>query len=321
MKGLTSLLTPMAGLRTLVAATLVIASATSAQAGIVNFNVNPPGGPVVQVLTFDEQVGNALAQGAVPLINALAGTGGTTAAFAVYYQANVILSDPNGAVINTGSNTFTAVAKFFETATVTAGSNTVTFQNAANQTGSYFDLFAHVGGPIGNNAAGTGFSNGADGNGILIYSASAPGGGPTTGNFTNNGGSVALSPNNTAQQTVSGSGGTSGFFNTVFVNTNWFVNGAGPSISFDTTNILPFKTVNSSALFANLSGAGAGSTFLSYQTPVLGTLNGANGNDIQFQSDASSTFAVPEPASVAMTLMGLAGVGAVALRRRKAATA
>jgi len=167
------------------------------------------------------------------------------------------------------------------------------------------------------------FSN--DVGGVLIYSAS-PGTSGSSGVFVN----TDSTPQNldqtggfgtgTGQQTVAGAGGSQITVFTTYYNSNYFVQNPGASTTFNTNNNLPFRDVSPSALFQNLSPSGAGSTFLSYITPNLGPVNGAlGGPDVQFQADASNSFnAVPEPASVVMTVMGLAGVGFAARRRRSA---
>jgi hypothetical protein len=231
--------TTIGRLRAVVALSLLFA-ASSVQAAPVLFDPTGTGsaGSAVLVNTFDELPGNALAQNAQALIaQALTGLANgataTTSPFTLYYQANIsLLSSPNGTPINTGNNVFTAVAKFSETATVTGGSNTVTFNLAANQAGSYFDIFAHPPGTFGNNSTGTGFSN--DLGGVLIYSATAPTSGPS-GNFTNSGGSVPLDQSatpTTPGQTVTGSGSSTLAFTTAFFNPAYFLGNPGLLISF-----------------------------------------------------------------------------------------
>src|SRR5262245_11919787 len=136
MKSLTQLFRSIFRPRALLCAALVAASSTTAQAAPVFFNAAGTGGPGTLVSVFDELPGNALAVGAWPLIQNLH-VGQTSAAFTLYYQANVRLIDANGNTIDTGPNVITAVAKFQETATLVSA-NTVVFNNAANQTGSYF---------------------------------------------------------------------------------------------------------------------------------------------------------------------------------------
>ena len=141
---------------------LVLGLASAVEAGVA-FSPYGTGVPTAEVGTFDEQPGNALAVGAQSAINAAIaslatappGSSATTTPFTVYYQANLTLFGPNGYVISTPGNTFTAVAKYSEIATVYKdASGTVNFTLAANQTGSYFDFFAHTTGMAGNNITG-----------------------------------------------------------------------------------------------------------------------------------------------------------------------
>jgi len=284
MRNLLSRATVAGRLRAVIATSFLLA-ASSAQAAPVSFNFAGTGiggvGTTVQVATFDELPGNALGQGAQALINAAnalpPGTVTTTSPFTVYYQANVRLVDANGNTIDTPGTVFTAVAKFMETATVTAGSNSVAFNVAATQTGSYFDFFAKPSGVGGNNSTGVGFSN--DTPGILIYSAT-PGPPAPSGVFGNLGGTANLDSTNpaippgTGQQTVTGAGGSRITFFTAFANSQYFVTPPGPSTTFNTNTNLPFTDVPPSSQFQNLSAAGSGSTFLNYVPKSLGTTNG-----------------------------------------------
>jgi len=305
----------------------IIASSAS-QAAPILFDVTGTGGAGVAVSTFDELPGNALAVGAQALINSTP-VGQTTAAFDLYYQASVRLLGPGNSPVNTGGTTFTAVARFRETATIIAP-GIVQFNLAADQSNSYLNFFAHTG-PVANDATGVGFSDDVAGS-TLIYSATAANSG-SAGFFVNTSNSpINLDQTNTpgfppasgtGQQTVSGNGSSQILAFTTYYNTNYFRTDPGTSTTIGTTNNLPFTTVAPSAQFQALTPAGSSSTFVGYVGKSIGTLNGSNGNDVQFQADASNPFAtvVPEPASVAMTVMGLVGVGGFAARRRRSVQA
>src|SRR5262249_5776750 len=69
-------------------------------------------------------------------------------------------------------------------------------------------------------------------------------------------------------------------------------------ISFNSSLVTPFAQVSPSALFTGQSGGGPPSVI-----PNIGTINGVNGTDFQFQADANFAFAgttnaIPEPASI-----------------------
>lgn len=245
------------------AALVALSWASSAQAAPILFDITGSGGPGVLVSTFDELPGNALAVGAQALINATP-VGGTTGPFDLLYQANVRLIDPNGNTIATPGFTLTAVAKFRETATVLAP-GVVTFNLAADQTGSYFNFYAKSTG--GNNATGVGFSN--DTPGTLIYSA-APGNSGSSGSFINtpvppgensNLDQTVNNPAGTGQQTIYGAGGATITVFTTYFNSSYFVQDPGASTTFNTNNNLPFRDVSPAGQFAMNSGSGAGSTF------------------------------------------------------------
>ena len=77
-------------------------------------------------------------------------------------------------------------------------------------------------------------------------------------------------------------------------------------ITFNSSLVTPFDQVSPSALFTGLPGGAAPNI-----TPNIGTVNGLNGTDFQFQADANFSFiaaSVPEPASIIQASLGLLAV-------------
>jgi len=88
--------------------------------------------------------------------------------------------------------------------------------------------------------------------------------------------------------------------------------------------ITPFDTVDPSAKFRNKdTAASLGATVPgTLVTPNIGTVNGdltGGGGDIQFQADANSSLSViPEPTSITLMGLGLAGLFGYGWRRKRA---
>jgi hypothetical protein len=75
-------------------------------------------------------------------------------------------------------------------------------------------------------------------------------------------------------------------------------------LTFNSSLVTPFSQVTPSALFTGLPGGGAPSVI-----PNIGTINGLNGPDFQFQADSNfSLTPVPEPASIIQASLGVLGV-------------
>jgi hypothetical protein len=302
-------------------AVLIVAVATTARAGPVGFTV---GGTTYSVASFDEGPGTVLSLNALTLLNTTP-LGTPTDPITSYYQASVILRDANGNPLSIPGQV-TVLARFNEYAvtSVVNGSPQSTFTLSADQTGSYFNFYYNPN-VVANDLTGKGFGLDAAG-ATLIYSAgltpSVPIGqfqatAPFPANFDQS--PTAATNGYGDYQTLIGSGGTSLSLGTTYLNSSYFSSGLslGSALNFSSMDQTPMLVAPS----RNFYDATTGSYITQSLSPVNGfyVQGGPARQDFQFTADGFSFFSVPEPASAAMTLIGLVGT-VVARRRRSAAS-
>jgi len=305
------------------------------------FSFNPTGGATVggfnpgtinNATTLGFGPGNLYGQNAQTAINNfVAGTGSTT--FTSYFQtALTSVGTPTGSVIPAGLNSayqITEVAQLQETVqsvTTSNGVTTATFALAPSgvqQVSLFFNPAVTA-----NNATGTGFTDGTEiarltptSLGSSQYSTSG-----ATGSFYGQGTTITLPDPvpgvdniSTTGRTLIGSGSSNVNNNVNFALANFF---PSPVALVSITNLnvsSQFDSVAASARFTMLNGSTL-TPLVVFPPTRVGAVNAQSGPDIAFQvSGITQSFtAVPEPASVAMTVIGLGmGLGTVAARRRR----
>lgn len=320
------------------AAATVLCATTAASAANVSFTFQPCGNnscAISDLVTLDWQPGNILA---------VDGAGGGAilpagAKITDYYQANLTGAlDGSSNVLwqqGTGGVYLTVVAGFGEIVSPASGGVTNIFNFDPTNPTNFFKVYLN--GTGGTNLTGANFTSGIPV--IEGFISSVFSNVSAQSIVINQDGSISIvSAGAFDQFDADGAGGNpaddypgitsigvsgSANVNAVItaVNNAYFPDLAIDDFitaAFTTGNLLaPFQTVDPSSAF---SSDGVNSANFAHN---IGTINGINGENFQFQADTSTVFTrqqVPEPTSIALVgLALLAGAGAGAMRRKRSA--
>lgn len=311
---------------------------SQAQASIT-VNINPDAAgvdPSISVSALDWTVSSALSvadRGSIAGASAFVGQQFTTYTHGMLATFNNKFGTPIGGLNLNGANPanayeWTFVAGFREQYTAVAapaGAGTSALNILGNQP-SFFEIWFDAT-PDANNLTGKGFNDG-----VKILSGHFTGG---AGSFTATqaAGQPAGVPAIQALDqfdsndypniaTVVGNGSSTGTIAVDWVNAAFFTNAPlALNIDFTSQQKLAFEQTDPSACFWTGAGylGGAGNAAEGCAN-TIGSINGVNGNNVEFQVDASNSFSagtrkLPEPGSVALLGLGLAAAGLI--RRKK----
>jgi hypothetical protein len=304
--------------------------AAPVQATSIVFDPTGTPGNTFTINSFGFGPGSAVDVGSVPITHV-----GQT--FQIYYQealTSVSLTSTGASVTPTGLNStfqITEVGNFTEMVSSISGS-TVNFVLAPVQAaGSGIALYENNAFVVNPNA-GTGYSVGT-----VILTASFSGAAANEqANYTDttlNGtkpGTPPLNPTGSAYSgitTDNGTGSTTLVANVIATNPNFFISPL-PLITTNFSSNLtnPFADIPAPPQFLSTLVTGVGLNVTTGPTiaPSVGSNNGTSGPDfLQEISGATQAFAVPEPASITMSLtaIGIGTIFGLRVNRRRQRTA